>query len=112
VIFGDVWCKEVFPMAVVAHVVLRGVSPEDYDRVRAEVGWLENPPTGGLAHLNWWEGNDCHGFDAWESEDAFNTFGMDHLGPAMAKLGINVAPEVTFHPAHEVYTPQVLRITS
>jgi hypothetical protein len=29
----------------------------------------------------------------------------------MAKLGISVAPEVTFHPAQEVFTPQVLRLT-
>ncbi len=38
-------------MAVVAHVVLRGVSPAQYDNVRAEVGWLERRPDGGLAHL-------------------------------------------------------------
>ena len=49
--------------------------------------------------------------DAWESEEAFNAFGTDRLGPAMAKLGIAVAPEVTFHPAHEVYTPQSVKLT-
>jgi hypothetical protein len=90
-------------MAIVAHVILRGVSPEQYDRVRAETGWLERPPSGGYTHLTWWEGGDCHNTDAWESEAAFNAFGADRLGPAMAKLGINVMPEVTFHPAHEVY---------
>jgi hypothetical protein len=29
----------------------------------------------------------------------------------MAKLGIAAAPEVTFHPAHEVYTPQTVKLT-
>jgi len=29
----------------------------------------------------------------------------------MAKLGINVAPEVRFHPAHEVFTPQSVTLT-
>ncbi len=29
-------------MAVVAHVVLAGVTKEQYDQVRAEVGWLED----------------------------------------------------------------------
>jgi hypothetical protein len=29
----------------------------------------------------------------------------------MAKVGIAVAPEVTFYPAHEVYTPEVLKLT-
>ena len=98
-------------MAVVAQVVLRGVSREQYDAVRAEVGWLERPAAGVIAHVTWWEGADCHNLDAWESEDAFNAFGTDRLGPAMAKLGIAVAPEVTFHPAHEVYTPQAVKLT-
>jgi len=42
-------------MAIIAHVVLRGVSPEQYDRVRAEVGWLERAPDGGYSHVTWWE---------------------------------------------------------
>jgi hypothetical protein len=99
-------------MAVVAHVILRGVTREQYDAVRAEVGWLETLPEGGLAHLAWWEGDDNHNIDAWETEAAFQAFGESRLGPAMGKLGINVAPEVTFHPAHEVFTPQVLRLTA
>ena len=98
-------------MAVVAHVILRGVSREQYDAVRAEAGWLENPPAGGYSHVAWWEGDDNHNVDAWESEEAFQDFGENRLGPAMAKLEINVAPEVTFHSAHEVFTPQALRLT-
>ncbi|MCL4303334.1 MAG: hypothetical protein KJ077_47040 [Anaerolineae bacterium] len=98
-------------MAVVVHILLRGISPEQFDRVRAEVGYLERAPKGGYSHVTWWEGNDCHNIDAWESEAAFNAFGADRLGPAMAKLGINVQPEVTFHPAHEVYAPQSVTLT-
>ena len=98
-------------MAVIVHVVLRGVTQEEYDQVRAEVGWLEQVPDGGLAHLTWREGEDNHNIDSWESEEAFNTFGAERLGPAMAKLGLNVQPEVTFHPAHEVFTPRELRLT-
>jgi hypothetical protein len=99
-------------MAVIAHVILRGVSPEQYDAVRAEAGWLESPPDGGYAHLAWWEGDDNHNVDAWESEAAFAAFGENTLGPAMAKLGVNAAPEVTFHAAHEIFTPRELRMTA
>ena len=98
-------------MAVIVHVILRGVSPEEYDRVRAETGWLERFPDGGYSHVTWWEGDDCHNIDAWESEEKFDAFGADRLGPAMAKLGIEVQPEVTFHPAHEVFTPQSVKLT-
>ena len=98
-------------MAVIAHVVLRGVSRETYDAVRAETGWLERLPAGGLAHVTWWEGDDCHNIDAWESEDAFNAFGADRLGPAMGTVGVAVQPEVTFHHAHEVYLPRAITLT-
>lgn len=98
-------------MTIIAHVLLRGVSQEVYDAVRAEAGWLERHPAGGLAHLTWWEGADCHNVDAWESEDAFNAFGAERLGPAIGKLGIDVQPEVTFHPAHEVFLPQAITLT-
>lgn len=93
-------------MAVVAHVTLRGVTPSQYDAVRERAGWIEQPPTGGLAHMTWWEGDDCHNCDAWESEEAFAAFGEQRLGPAMAAVGITTEPEVTFMPAHEIYTPR------
>ena len=98
-------------MAVVVHVTLRGLSKEQYDALRDEVGWLENAPEGGLAHLAWWEGDDNHNVDAWADEAAFQAFGDNRLGPAMAKLGMNIEPEVTFHPAHEVFAPESLQVT-
>jgi ketosteroid isomerase-like protein len=89
-------------MAVIAEVTLRGVSREQYDAVRERVGWLAQVPEGGLAHLTWWDGQDCRNVDSWESEAAFAAFGEQRLGPALAALGIEVAPEVIFHPAHSL----------
>src|SRR5262245_56067749 len=99
-------------MTVIAHVVIRGVTREQYDQVRAACGWLTRAPDGGLAHLTWWEGGDCHNMDGWASEAAFQAFGESRLGPAMAQVGVNVPPQVTFHPAHEVYAPKAVTITA
>ena len=93
-------------MTVIAEVTLRGITKEQYDAIRARTRWVEEAPAGGLAHLAWWEGEDCHGSDAWESEEAFQAFGEQRLAPAMAELGIDAPLEVTFRPAHEVYLPQ------
>jgi ketosteroid isomerase-like protein len=93
-------------MAVVVQVTLRGVTPKQYDAVRAEAGWIEQPPAGGLSHLTWWEGDVCHNVDAWESEAAFQAFADNRLGPALGSVGITAQPEVTMHPAHEVFTPR------
>jgi hypothetical protein len=99
-------------MAVIAHVVLRGVSKDEYDAVRAAANWLGDTPEGGLSHVTWWEGEDCHNVDAWESEEAFGAFGESRLGPAMAEAGVSATPEVTFHPAHEVYVAKAVTITA
>ena len=97
-------------MTVIAHVVLEGVTREQYDAVRTECGWLDNRPVGGLAHLAWWDGTDNHNVDAWENEQAFAAFGEDRLGPAMVRAGVNVEPKVTFHAAHEVFLPDALTV--
>lgn len=98
-------------MPVIAHVVLRDLSREQYDAVRDEVGWLERAPDGGYSHVTWWEDGDCHNIDAWEDEAAFNAFGEGRLGPAMAKLGLEQMPEVTFHHAHEIFAPRAITLT-
>jgi len=99
-------------MAVIVHVVLPGITSDQYDAIRAEVGWLTTVRTGGLSHTTWWEGRDCHNLDAWEDEGTFATFGSDRLGPAMAKLGIEAEVNPTFHPAHEVYLPKALTVVA
>jgi uncharacterized protein len=90
-------------MTVIAEVLMRGVSPTEYDALRQRARWLEEPPAGGLAHLTWWEGEDCHSIDAWESEEAASAFAEQRLGPALAAGGLTDPPEVTMHVAHEVY---------
>jgi hypothetical protein len=98
-------------MAVIAHVTIPGLTLEQYDKLREVVGWLDVPPTGGIVHLVWSEPDGLHGTDVWESEEAFAKFGEEHLGPGMAKLGIESAPQVTFMPAHEVYVPKAITLT-
>jgi len=98
-------------MPVVVSVVLRGVSSDQYDAVRAATGHVERTPDGGTVHVVWFEGDDCHITDVWESAAAFETFGADRLGPAMAAAGVAVEPEVAIHAAHEVLAPQPVEVT-
>jgi hypothetical protein len=98
-------------MAVIAHVTIPGLTLKQYDELRDVVGWLEEVPVGGIAHLVWEEADGLHGTDVWESEEAFAAFGQDRLGPGMAKLGIAAVPQVSFQQAHEVYLPRPVTIT-
>ena len=99
-------------MPVIAHVVIAGVTPEQYDAVREKCNWLEDVPEGGLGHLTWFENGDCHNVDAWESEEAFGRFGETRLGAAMAAVGVTSEPQVTFHAAHEIFLPEARTITA
>jgi len=76
------------------------------------VSWLDEPPVAGMSHLTWCEGGGCHNMESWESEGAFNNFGGDRLGQEMARIGLDVQPQVTFHPAHEVFTARSVMITN
>ena len=96
-------------MAVILEVVFEGLSPQQYDQLKEKVGWVESPPAGGISHLVWWEGNDCHGIDVWESEEAWGAFGKDRMGPAAAELGISMEATPVFHTAHEILIVRTMR---
>jgi hypothetical protein len=98
-------------MAIVVEVTLSGITKQQYDDLRAKVGWLDEAPTGGLAHLTWFDGDTCHNVDAWESDAAFAAFAENRLGPGVAAVGIASEPVPVFHPAHEVFLPKALTIT-
>jgi hypothetical protein len=91
-------------------VVLPGVTKDQYDAVRAEAGWLDSPPEGGMAHVTWWQDGDCHNVDAWRDTTAFEAFGETSLGPAMARAGVAAEPQVAFYEAHEVLLPRAVAL--
>ncbi len=93
-------------MAVVLDVVFRGMTQAQYDQLKEAVDWVNAPPDGGISHVVWWEGDDCHGIDVWESEDAWARFGQERMGPAAARLGIAMEATPTFHNPHEILIVQ------
>ena len=98
-------------MPIIAQVIIRDLTPAEYDKVRDACGWLEDAPTGGHAHLTWFDGPDCHNLDAWQDEAALEAFATERLGPAMASVGVDRVPEITVKPAHEVYLPEAVTVT-
>ena len=45
-------------LAVIAHIVIPGLTLEQYDQLRDIAGWLDEPSAGEIAHLAWSE-PDC-----------------------------------------------------
>lgn len=99
-------------MTIIATVQVPGSTIEEYDALRAECGWLETAPTGGLAHLTYVHDGQLFNVDAWESPEALEAFVNDRLAPAMRKVGITTAPVVAVYPAHEVFLPNARTVTA
>ena len=98
-------------MAIAAHVVLRGISKEQYDQVCTEIGWRERHPTVGSRTS---PGGRARTGTAWAPGRArphSRRSGKNRLRPAITKLGIEVSGERTLHRAHEVYTPRSVTLT-
>jgi hypothetical protein len=95
-------------MPILVNMTLpEGVSLEMVDAVNAEVGAIANPPAGLIVHVGYLDGDRVRMVDVWESKDAFDRFGQDRMGPAIAKVagGLGMvpgAPETTIVELHEV----------
>ncbi|MEV7181934.1 hypothetical protein [Kitasatospora sp. NPDC093679] len=87
-------------MAVVMSMDWAGVTPEQYDTVRDAVDWEEVPAAGGQVHVAWLDAQGLHVTDVWDSQQAFEAFLAQRLAPAVEKVGITGAPEVSFSPLH------------
>ena len=70
--------------AVVAD--LPGGEWETYEKITAEAGVEDAAPEGLIVHVAGQTDTGTRIIDVWESEDAYNTFVADRLGPAVARV--------------------------
>ena len=92
-------------MAIMLLYKWEGTTPEQYDAVRAGVGWLENPPTGGRVHVTAFSENALHITDVWDSAEDFQAFAEQRLLPVIQQVGIPGEPTIEILPLHEAYCP-------
>ena len=82
-----------------------GVTREQYDEARKIVNWEGDPPTGGIFHVAWFDGDGLRVTDVWQSAEAFQGFADERLMPGVKQLGIEGEPEVEMTQAHAVFAP-------
>lgn len=81
----------------------QGVTPAQYDEVKAIVNWVGNPSPSGLIHIAWFDAGALRCYGVWENESDFNEFVQTRLMPAVQTTGITTQPEVRFHQAHDTF---------
>ena len=89
-------------MAVLMLVELPGATIEQYEQVNETMGLRgdETAPEGLIQHV---AGSDEKGLtivDVWESEEAFDRFVEERLGPAIERAGVESGPNTRRLPVH------------
>lgn len=96
-------------MAIIMQMHWPDATAEQYDQARERVGWDRDIPAGAKLHVSGVADDGLHVLDIWESEETFNAFMEQRLGPAVAEIGIEGQPDVKFFPLHGVFAPALGR---
>lgn len=90
-------------MAVAYEMRFEGATLEQYDRVIELMGYERNGTVdndGGIFH---WAAKTDDGIvvvDVWESDEQFNRFAEEQIGPLTKQAGVPSAPKITRYEVH------------
>jgi hypothetical protein len=85
-------------MAIAVIIETQG-TPEDYQRVGQELREQGEPAAGMLTHIGMQAETGVRIVEVWESQEAYDTFVRDRLGPTLQRLGLSTSSA----PAPQVY---------
>ena len=94
-------------MAIVMNMRWEGVTPEQYEQAREQVGWEQRRPEGGIIHIASFTAEGLRVTDIWETADDFNRFVATRLMPVVQEIGIEGEPDVTISDLQAVWNPGV-----
>jgi hypothetical protein len=83
----------------------REATSDQYDQVRGKAQWDRDTPDGAKLHVCGFNDDGMHILDVWESEESFNAYFQQRIGPAVQAVGIQGQPDVKFFPMHGVFAP-------
>jgi len=80
---------------------------EQYDKVMGILDFDAKAQPGMIFHCAGQASGGWRVFDIWESQEAFDRFLKERLGPAFEKAGIKGRPSPEFFPIHNMYAADV-----
>lgn len=91
-------------MAVAYKMTFEGATLEQYDQVMQLMGLTgeTEPPEGAIFHWVAPTENGIVVMDVWESDEQFNRFAEEHIGPSTAQVGIASPPKTTRFEVHNM----------
>jgi len=92
-------------MAIMMRMKWQGATSAQYDQVRDITNFVNDTPSGLLAHVVAFEGGAMHVVDVWESAGHFERFMASRVMPAVQQAGIAGQPEFEILPTHFEFVP-------
>lgn len=80
-------------MAIMVIHDAAGFSPNDYEVVRAAIGWESKPPAGSFMHLLGHDADGLLNIELWETEDLYADYVRTRFLPAFDHMGLPRPPE-------------------
>ncbi len=97
-------------MAIMVIIEWEGLTPEQYDRLREAVGWLEEAPVGGRCHVVAFGDGGVRLTDVWEWAEDLERFVEGRLLPKVHELGLPDQVRLSVLPLHELSVPEPAQI--
>jgi hypothetical protein len=89
-------------MAIAAVLDFDGGTLEQYDECVKLMGLEPGGDAPPNALFHWVTDSGVRVTDVWESQEAFDKFGAESIGPIAAKVGLS-APTITIHDVHNYF---------
>ena len=93
-------------MAIAVQIDFDGATLDQYDEVVQKMGFEPRGrgEPGGLFHWVTKTDSGIRVTDVWESQEIFERFAQEKIGPLTAAVGLTSPPRVTFHEVHNYLT--------
>jgi hypothetical protein len=93
-------------MAVAVEMNFKGATLDQYDQVIQKMGLTPGgaTPPGAISH---WAAKTDEGLrvvDVWETQEAYDQFAAEQIGPYSSEVGITEAPEMRVYEVHSYLT--------
>jgi hypothetical protein len=89
-------------MAVAVEMNFRGATMEQYDQILQKMGLTPNgaTPPGALFHWVAQADDGIRVVDVWDSQEQYDQFAQEKIGPYSAEVGIIEPPEMRVYEVH------------
>ena len=93
-------------MAVGVVIEFKGATLEQYDQVIEKMGFTPGGRGGAGGMFHWVTASDdgIRVTDVWQSQEQFQKFAEEQIGPYTREVGFPNPPQITFHEVHNHLT--------